>query len=196
MELLVAVGVGMVIMLTGIGLVGVYLRISSQDLSFQGANFLSQDLMDGVTAAAEGDWESIANATTSHHLATSTMGFAVKPCKESKTINNTAYTRYFSVAPVCRDTGENIGPCGVDDPATKKIKVTVEWLYRGAPASIFLDKYLTKTSNRVFHQTDWMGGAACAGVVDPVAAGYNTRFCSAVDIDITSLPGSIKIQGY
>lgn len=199
MELLVAVGVGVIIILTGVSTVAVYLRVSSQDITFQHANFFAQELIDNVNVTAEGEWSKIVNAASNSYLATSTMGFAVISGQENRAIDSTIYTRYFYSTSVCRDAGESIVDCssGIDDPFTKKLNVKVEWLYRNATTSISLEKFLTKTNNEVIFQTNWVGGPLCATSFDPIAPNYNTAFCTSTPgLDFSSNPGLIKIQGY
>ncbi len=198
-ELIVAIGVGVVIILGGIGTVAVYLRVSSQDITYQRANFLAQEMIDKINVTAEGNWNKIANATTSSYLTQSSTstGFTVQSGQESIALDNTNYTRYFYAASVCRDAADFIVDCAVgsNDPFTKKIQIVVGWSYRGSPTSVSLEKYITRTSNNVYFQDNWVGGQSCA--TDPVFSDYNTQFCSSTpNLDFSSNPGVIKIQGF
>lgn len=195
-ELLIAIGVGVIIIIAGVSAVSVYLRVASQDVTYQGATFLAQELMDKIVVTAEGGWRKIADASNSlYYLATSTTGYVVTTSTEMVIIGDLNYVRYFNSTSTCRDASEAIGACGVDDPSTKKITVVVDWFYRGATSTIMIEKYITRTSNSVLWQTDWVGGATCPGSDSPVKT-YNTRFCNSTsDVDNYSDPGSIKILG-
>ena len=195
-ELLIAIGIGAIIIIAGVTATVVYLRVSSQDITYQGATFLAQELVDNVTVAAEGDWYKIANASNSvYYLATSTTGFVVNNGSEARKIDELTYFRSFFATSTCRSAADAIGACGADDPSTKKIKITVDWQYRGATSTVEIEQYVTRTSNSVLWQTDWVGGATCPGSDGPVVS-YNTRFCSStLGVDSSSTPGLLKIRG-
>lgn len=201
MELIIAVGLGVLIILGGIGAVSLYLRVSSQDIPYQKANFLAREIIDDIGVTAGGNWEKIANATSSSYLSASSSGFIVQSGQENMALDNTTYSRYFYSASVCRDAGDSVVDCSVpgsvNDPSTKKITAIVGWVYRGFPANVSLEKYVTKTSNEVLFQNNWVGGKTCITGSDPVVSGYTTGFCSSTpSLDFVSNPGIIKIQGY
>ncbi len=201
MELIIAVGLGVSIILGGIGAVSLYLRVSSQDIPYQKANFLVREIIDEISVTAGGNWEKIANATSSSYLSASSSGFIVQTGQENKTLDNTNYSRYFYASSVCRDASDNIVDCSapgsINDPSTKKITTIVEWVYRGSSTNVSLEKYITKTSNEVLFQNNWVGGKTCATSSDPIVSGYTTSFCSSTpSLDFDSNPGIIKIGGY
>lgn len=201
-ELIIAIGVGVVIILGGIGTVSVYLRVSSQDITYQKANFLAQEIIDRINVTAEGDWNKIVNATTSSYLTPSSTstGFLVQSGQENIALDNTNYVRYFYTTSVCRDAMDFIVDCvvvgSINDPFTRKIQTVVGWSYRGAPTNVSLEKYVTRTSNEISFQDNWIGGSSCPSS-DSVFTNYNTGFCSSTpNLDFSSNPGVIKIQGF
>ena len=199
MELLIAIGIGVVIVLTAVSSVSVSLQVASQDPTWQGATFLGQQLLDNVAVTAEGNWPGIAAVTNESYLEAGSSGFTIRIGRENLRVNNTSYERYFTVAAVERGSGgEIVDSGGADDPSTKKITVTVQWRYRGQPTAINLVRYVTRSRNTVFAQTDWVGGPTCPSKDEATASAVHTRFCKVEkgDLDFQSRPGSIKIRGY
>lgn len=198
-ELLIAIAVAAVVMLMTITLLRFLARMSSYEPVAQGGALIAKELLESVIAAAEGSWQSVANAASGnpYYVNKTASGFVVAPGVETVTVNDIAYTRSFSVAPVLRDAVDAIAPAGVNDPSTKKIIVTVSWSYLGQPQALAVEQYIARTRNEALAQTDWIGGPTCPGS-DPVVSGTNNRFCSAITgaVDYTSQPGSIKIYGY
>lgn len=53
------------------------------------------------------------------------------------------YTRTVVVEPVMRNGDGNIDTDGMEDPSTKKVTVTVRWMYDNRPESFDISAYLT-----------------------------------------------------
>jgi hypothetical protein len=111
------------------------------------AENLAQEEFKAVGAIAFSKWQNLYNltkASSSHYFATSTTGdWATSTGDEVIILNGLSFTRYFTIANVCRDdvsraiiTTVGVPPCvagNSDDPSTQKITVTVSWS-GGTPA--------------------------------------------------------------
>ncbi len=197
-EVLVAVALGGVIILAAVAATHVSLRIASQDPTWQTGNFLAEQLLDNVAATAEGKWSDIKGATGASYLAATSAGrFEVRAGAETVINNNISYSRSFSVAPVYRNANGEIVDSGTKDPSTGRVTVDIQWHYQGDPTNIVLQRYITRTQNVVWQQTDWGGGPTCPGSDPAVTNIVHTRFCEGTaEIDFSSQSGSIKIKGY
>lgn len=111
------------------------------------------------------------------------------------------FTRYFSVSDVCRTTDasstvvEGIEPpCGsyIVDPTTKKVSIVASWLTSAGETHVTLNDFITRWKNKVFRQTDWVGGAQSEGTVltEP-----NDKYASSSGLDITT-GGALKLEGF
>ena len=197
LEVIIAVAVGTITILAAITVLSLILRIGRQDVSFQTGVFLEQEILDNVTVTAERDWQQLANTSEGqdYRLATtSTEGvFEVQGGNDVVIIGETAYTSFFRVSSVGRDGNWNIVTGGTNDPSTKKVDVFVTWLFQSSTVTSTIAKYITRTQNLVFSQSDWSGGASST---DPVfTRPKNIFFEASSTIDFSSQPGTIKIQG-
>jgi hypothetical protein len=165
-------------------------------------NKIATELVDESIKAIENSsfekWQNIYNKTKgpdNHYYSLKSAGsWIVNPGDESLTVNGLSYTRYFTIANVCRSdvdksiiTTVGVPPCTVgnsDDPSTQKITVTVFW----RDGTISREVYLTRWRNQVCHQTNWSGTG-----VTPVAC-PSAVYESATNIDTTGLPGSLRLQ--
>lgn len=105
--------------------------------------------------------------------------------------NSRTFTRYFNVQNVERSGTQSIvSSGGTNDPSTRQVVVTAEWISAGAATSaVSLSDYLTRWQNRVFQQTDWSGGGGFSGpLTEP-----NNQYSSSTSV--TTSTGSIKIDG-
>jgi type II secretory pathway pseudopilin PulG len=126
-------------------------------------------------AKVAGDWEAVSG-------------------DEVVNVNGRDYSRYFVVTNVCRDnttrniiTTVGVPPCTAgnsDDPSTQMLTITVNWKDR----SISKIAYLTRWHNKICSQASWTG-LGTGAVTCP-----STLYDSATSIDISSTPGSLKIQ--
>jgi hypothetical protein len=116
-----------------------------------------------------------------------------------KLYNSHVFRRYFSVENVCRTNDSNstisgTAPCGggtVDDPSTQKVTTSIEWTTNGSLSQAILNDYLTRWKNSVFWQTDWSAGQNQSGPLTKP----NNQYASSTNIDNTTKPGSIRING-
>lgn len=194
LEVIIALAVGTITILAAITALSLVLRIGSQDILLQKATFLEQNTIDNLTVTVERDWQQIANTTEgqNYRLATtSSQGlFTISAGTNIITIEEVAYMTFFRVSSVTRDSSGKLAS-GANDPSTKKVDVFVTWLFRGETATSTVIKYVTRTRNSVFRQTDWSGGASST---DPVSVKSNNLFYEALNVDFGSEPGSIKIN--
>lgn len=196
-ELIIAVAIGAVIILVGVAAVSVSLRIASQDPLWQTGNFLTQQLLDNVAVTAEGNWSAIAAATTTSHLVGSDKGFVVVEGAATVIIDNVSYLQSFFATSTRRNASGDIDPNGTDDPSTKRAVVRVEWVYRNQPVILEVERYLGRTRNAVFAQTDWLGGPTCPASDPAVTSPVHNKFCeSAAELEFEKIPGSIIIKGF
>lgn len=200
-ELLIALALGVLVMLTAFAMIRFLVRLSSYDPIAQTGAFLARETAHGGTALAEGSWNAIASLPVGeHHIATSTAGFIVLSGTATSSMNGIVYTRSFTVSPVARDGADAIVSIGgTDDSATKKIKATVSWSYGGQTYSEAVERYVARTGSEVIVQTEWVGGSTCPGSDEPIPQGaVATRFCavSSGTLDYSTMPGSVTIQGY
>ncbi len=108
--------------------------------------------------------------------------------------------RYFFIQDVCRtnDSSSSIAgtaPCGGGtslDPSTEQVTVSVQWPVGATQGQLQIVDYLTRWRNAAFWQADWTGGST-SGI--PVTQPTN-QFVTSTNIDYSSVPGSIKIQGF
>lgn len=197
-EVVIGITIGTLILGTAAGAILLTLRTGSQSKSFQAASILSQALLDGVTSVSEKSWHGIYNLSpkgpsTQYYLISSGGILETASGVEEVMTDGSAYTRYFTVENVLRDAGDNIVDTGgAEDPSTQKITAVTEWVQVGGIVDVKMVKYLTRSQNLVFRQTDWSGGAGQAGAISDV----NNKFDSSTNINFTGTPGSIKIQGY
>ncbi|MBI4034140.1 MAG: LamG domain-containing protein [Candidatus Brennerbacteria bacterium] len=105
--------------------------------------------------------------------------------------NSTAFTRYFQVENVNRDSGGSIvSSGGNEDPSTQKVTAYVEWPgASGAVGQVKVVDYVTRWANRIFNQSDWSGGSGQTGVI----TSPNNRYDNATSV--SNPLGSIRIEG-
>ena len=142
-----------------------------------------------------------------YFLATTTSGTtiwqAVIPgvSEDIREFEGIQFTRYFYLENVCRNFAGALGQAvyppttcvaSEEDPSTQKVTAVVSWLQNGEHQQIQVSKFLTRSRNQVFVQTDWSGGPAPG---DPPVTAPNSKFYSATpNINYTGTPGSIYVQ--
>lgn len=198
LEILIAVGVAAVVLSVVSQLVLVSLNSNKATVESTIAENLAQEEFKAVGAIAFSKWQNLYNltkATSSHYFATSTAGdWATSTGDEAINLNSLNFTRYFTVANVCRDdvsksiiTAAGVPPCTAgnsDDPSTQKITVTVSW----PGGTITRSDHLTRWRNQTCVQTSWITSGS--GTTTCPATYYDTK---DAEID-TSVPGSIRLQ--
>jgi hypothetical protein len=193
-EVLVGITIGAIIIGGATGVISLSLRSSLQNKSYQVVASLNQELADNVTVFAEANWRNIYDLSKSpaqYYLTATSTGFVATSGAENIVADGTAYARSFTVENVNRDANGNIADSGTDDPSTQKITVTTSFNIGGEPITVSFIKYLSRHRNLIFRQTDWSGGPGEEG---PLTV-PNNRFATSTNIDSTSMPGAIKIQG-
>jgi len=194
-EVLIGITVGAIIIGGATGAIGLSLRSSLQNKSYQVVVSLNQELADNVTVFAEANWRNIYDLSKSpaqYYLIATSTGFIATTSTESIVADGTIYTRSFTVENVNRDISGNIATSGTDDPSTQKITINTTFNIGGEPITVGFIKYLSRNKNLVFRQTDWSGGSSEEGpLITP-----NNRYATSTDINSTGTPGVIKIQGF
>ncbi|MFH1758995.1 MAG: hypothetical protein ABH822_00325 [Patescibacteria group bacterium] len=179
LEIIIAIAVAVITIMAAIMVLILMLRITDQDVSLQTAVFLEQKTMDEVTVILQKDWQSLSATASS---------------TEAVVIDDVDYEVVFQVSPVSRDGGGSIVESGgTVDAATKKIDVFINWNYRGDTAEYKAEKYLTRSGNYIFQQTDWSGGAITSP--EPVFDKSGNSFYSADgNVDYRTQPGELKLN--
>lgn len=103
------------------------------------------------------------------------------------------FSRAFYLEKVFRDAGGAIvSSAGIEDPASEKATVYVQWRERSALSSLSLPVYLTQWDNGVFVQSDWSRGIGPGGPFSDSAQG----FVNSTNLDFTSPVGSLRLTGF
>ena len=204
-EILVALGIGVILIGGVTALITVNLRSSSESKTTQVASSITQEVIDGVKSKAEGDWSDFyalaKGPSNKYYISSSTLAIATGT--EQLTIGEYTFTRYFYVENVNRtqcgvgtptaaaatsDCANNF-PLGsgsiAEDPSTQKITVMVEWT---GGRSVFQTQYVSRTRNEAIRQTDWSG----VGGDNSVLTAPNNNYSTASGIDTTSTAGAIS----
>ena len=77
-----------------------------------------------------------------------------------------------------------------EDPSTKKLIVVVAWMENTTPSNVTLNKFVTRSKNQVFLQSDWSGGGL--QVQFPVAGSANNRYDTKGSNLKASNPGYLR----
>ncbi len=172
-EILIGIAVGVIIIGGVSATIAVVLRSNVQNKNSQTATSLAQEVLNEIGDIATANWHSIdLPVVGQYHVAITTGAvFVIQSGTEGPamlTLDGKGFTRFFTVENISRDpnTGD-IQPAASyavanDDPSTKKIVVTVQWLEGSDTASVNLTKFVTRSRNLVFRQTDWVGGTGQA----------------------------------
>ena len=197
-EVLIGIAVGVIIIGGVAATIALTFRSNVQTKNSQTATSLSQEIINEVTDFTAGNWHNLDTLTagTQYRLATTGPAFTAVTGVENFVIDSKPFTRYFTYSNVSRDPNtdaiQSVYDLNNDDPSTKKITVTVSWQEGASNPSVSISKFVTRSKNLVFVQTDWSGAA---GQVGPITA-PNNRYDSKSNIDSTGVPGSIKVQGF
>jgi hypothetical protein len=201
-ELLVALGVAVSVVMMALGIMRFLIRLGANDPVAQTGALIARKASDAVSVAALGSWPVVAGAVSGvqYHIATSTNGFTLVAGAATSTVNGVVYTNYITVDSVARSATDTIvASGGSDDPATKKVTAVSSWAYGGSSSSETIEIYVARTRNESMVQTDWSGGPTCPARDPVIAAGATpTQFCqvTAGGLDYSSVPGSLRIQGH
>lgn len=206
-EILVALGIGVILIGGVTALISVNLRSSSESKTTQVASSLTQEVLDGVKSIAEANWNNFYDLakgpTNRYYIASSTL--AVTSGTEPLLIGGYSFERYFYIENVNRTqcgigtptTDATTASCNsnfplgsndiAEDPSTQRIVVVVEW--SAGKENIMQVGFVSRARNTAMRQTDWSGG----GGDNSVLTGPNNRYSTKNTIDETTTPGSLKM---
>lgn len=193
-ELLVGVAVVTIILSSIVGAIVLVLRSNLQSTTSRTAAALGEEMMDGVRSVAEGKWSNLYSvsskgSSTTYRVTASGTGLAIVSGSEDVSVNNTTYTRFFSVENVSRDSVQSIAASGTEDPSTQKVTITVRWQVGGDTANLQTAEYLTRFRNEVTRFTDWSGSSTIPG---PITA-PNSNYFSMSGLNASGTAGEIKL---
>ena len=205
-EILVALGIGVILIGGVTALISVNMRSSSESKMNQAASSLTQEVIDGAKSKAEADWNAFyglaKGSANAYYVASSTN--AITTGKEPISVSGYAFSRYFYVENVQRTqcgigtptTDAATASCNTnfplssadiaEDPSTQKIVAVVEW---AGGRSITQDQYVSRTKNVGIRQTDWSGGGGDNGIL----TAPNNKYATASSVDVTATPGAIEV---
>lgn len=206
-EILVALGLGVILIGGVTALITVNLRSSSESKINQVASSLTQEVVDGTKAVAESNWNGFYGLTkgqaNKYYIASSTLTVATGT--ESLTVGGYNFTRYFYIENVNRtrcgvgtpvataptaDCASNfpIGESSIaEDRSTQKVTVMVEWA-GGGPA--VQTQYISRARNVAIRQTDWSGNSGDNSILTTP----NNDYAVGTGINATSTPGSLFVS--
>ncbi len=209
-EVIIAVVIGAILVGASAITISPILRSNLETRNVGIATSFAQEYLDNIQSLTESGWQVIYNPpsakgpSSQFYLVPSGTTYAVRAGTTSTIFEGKTFTRYFSIENVNRDscgvgniTNDNITSCSLgpssigvaDDPSTQEITVTVTWPVSG---SLTRTQYFTRNINKTFVQIDWSGGSGQEG---PITV-ENNKFTSSVNINSTSSPGSIKLEGF
>lgn len=196
-ELIVAVGIGVIFIVGAIGALTVSLRLESQSAHGQPATELATKLGEQLKTIANNDWHNFDSVATSSELvsnqysvATSAQFYVIQEGAATTSLNDIAYTTYFTAEDVFRDDNDEIvAEGGTYDPSTLKFTLVSSWSQYGQTSESKLVLYLARLRNRLWTQTDWSGGPSTAG---PATASV-TNFTTSTNTNYASTTGQIRI---
>lgn len=196
-EILVAIGIGVVMVVGALAILVPTLKTSVDLRHAQVAGGLARELLDTLRVVSERNWHSIDSlATTSvnrYFVSATSSPFSVATGTESVVVEESAYTRYFYVDDVMRDTSGKVDESGsLRDPSTKKVTIVYAWPPREESNTIVY--YLTRYRQELTVQTDWSGGDGAGGPVNAMSGTF--AFSSSTNIDYSTSTGSIVINGF
>ncbi len=185
------------------------LRKSLDTRTTQVAASLVDEYSGAIQSLAESDWQNIYTLTkdSNYYLIPSGATYTISSGTTTTIKEGQTFTRYFTVQNVNRDScglGNITSTAGTsctvsswppssslydEDPSTQKITVVVSW---GNDHSINSIKYLTRSQNKVFVQTDWSGGSGQENFPTSTSGSIvNNSFSTSTNIDFTTSTGSL-----
>ena len=196
-EVLIAMAVGTITILAAVTVLTLMLRIGKQDVSFQTAAFLEQEVVDKLLVTADRDWQEVAETSDDkkYYLKTpEAKGFEIVEGTKTVAIDDVDYTYYIEFDEVNRsDSSGAISSSGSSDPSTRKVELSVTWKFQGDDEISTVTKYITRSKNEVFRQTNWSGGPTTPS--DETVNAITHRFYESEGLDFVFQPGLLKIEG-
>jgi len=174
-ELLVAVGIGTILIGGSATLMGVSIKSYAGTRKHLQSNVLIRQTAEVIQSLTRSDWHNIYDLSKGSDYKISLSGnfWIISTGQETGTSNNVPYKRYFQVYNVNRDESGNIADVGDDDPSTQKITVILEYGNNYISSSSISFYFTRSNNNSVFHQTDWVGGSDEAGPISNPGIKYD-----------------------
>ena len=217
-EMIISISLGVVFLGIAAGSATMILRNNFEARTSQIAASLAQEYLDGVSSLAQKNWLNVYNPpavkgpNSQFYLDASGGNYAIISGTTSIIIESRSFTRYFSIENVNREncgvgnatSSGASGNCAIDfpgsstdiydDPSTQKITATVEWDNGQRKASSV--RYLTRSQNASFQQSDWSGGFGQENfATSSQGTIVNNKFATSTGIDYSTTTGAIRIQG-
>lgn len=205
-EILVALGIGVILIGGVTALISVNMRSSAESKMAQAASSLTQEVIDGAKSKAEADWVAFyglaKGSANTYYIASSTN--MITTGKEALMVSGFGFSRYFYIENVNRtqcgvgtptsdaatascNANFPLGPADIaEDPSTQKIVVVVEW---AGGRSVTQDQYVSRARNVALRQTDWSGG----GGDESILTAPNNRYATASSVDAVTTPGALEM---
>lgn len=125
----------------------IFVRAGSATLNTLQATYLLEEGVEAVTSIRDFGWSSnIANLSSGVNYYLSWNGSRFVATTTVSKIDN-IYTRYFTLANVNRDAGDNIAVSGTSDAGTKKLTVSVSWQNAATTTVRSISTYITNLFN-------------------------------------------------
>ena len=192
LEALLSIALGVLLIGSSVGLIGLSLKSFNSVKQRLQVNSLMRQTAEVIQSLTNDNWHSIYDLTevTNYKISASGNTWSISSGQEISTINSIPYKRYFQVYNVTRDGSGNIFTSGTDDPSTQKITIFLEY-GNNYVSSSSLPFYLTRSANnQTFWQTDWLGGNGQTG---PISNPGNKFDTADSNINYASTAGSIYI---
>ncbi len=166
-EILIGVAIGAILIGGAAATITLTLRSNVQNKNIQIASSLSQAILDQVSVYADADWHNIDALSgiipgNSYHLIPSGSAFELKDGSKSEATEGIVFSTSFQIEPVHRnqetDSVESSSASTYEDPSTRKVIAITTWLEAGQTANVAVNKYITRSRNLIFQQTDWKDG--------------------------------------
>ncbi len=202
-EILIGVAIGAILIGGAAATITLTLRSNVQNKNIQIASSFSQAMLDQVSVYADADWHNIDVLSgivpgNPYHLIASGSGFERKDGSKSDATEGIVFSTSFKVESVNRnqetDAIESSSASTYEDPSTKKIISATTWSENGQTADVTVNRYITRSRNLIFQQTNWKDGE---GQVTFPSGGtlVNKRFDDYAGIEILD-DGVLKKEGF
>lgn len=212
-EILIGIAIGAILIGGAAATITLTLRSNVQNKNIQTASSLSQAILDKVTVYADADWHNIDGVVncgitgvgiipgTFYHLASSGSGLECKAGAQSEPVDaeGITFSTSFKIEPAHRnqatDAIEPASSSTYEDPSTKKIVSTTTWLENGQEADVTVNKYITRSRNLIFKQTEWQGGKPPQETFPDGGITVNSKFSASAGVKFSEA-GILKKIGF
>ena len=125
----------------------VFIRAGAATLNTLQATYILEEGVEAVTSIRDFGWTSnIASLNSGVDYYLSWNGSRFVATTTVSKIDN-VYSRYFTLANVNRDSGDNISSSGSSDSGTRKLSVTVSWQNAATTTVRSISTYITNLFN-------------------------------------------------